>query len=102
MKISQFYGKDQFLVYHDNFKKVSLQSYDSLVAEYDIENHILKIFEHYNYSRTTSKYFNLFLKEIVLNEYDFKDLIKIIKKEDNGNYKEIEYKKLKVIINKGD
>ena len=42
---------------------VLFQSYDSLIAEYNQESGILKLGRHWDYSVTTMKYLNQFLRE---------------------------------------
>ena len=40
----------------------AFQSYNSLIAVYDIENNILTLGRYFDYSTTTSKYLNQFLE----------------------------------------
>lgn len=47
----------------------AFQSYDSLIAVYDIENQILTLGRYFDYSVTTSKYLNQFLKGYCYNIY---------------------------------
>lgn len=79
MKIIETYAKNQF-VFNDGNKKV-FQSYDSIIAV--IENKKVYLDSKYwNYSKTTSKYRNMFLNEttketkqkIESGEYILKDL----------------------------
>lgn len=71
------YVPNQFVIIADSL--AYLQSYDSIIALIDMKNN--KVFldkEYWNYSRTTSKYRNIFLNE---NTKTIKN------KVDSGEYK---------------
>lgn len=59
MKVYQFYNKNQFIIYGDN--KIIFQSYDSTIAI--IQNGKLVVGRNWDYSKTTSKHFYLFLQQ---------------------------------------
>jgi hypothetical protein len=59
---------NQFVIDYENTR--ALQSYESLVLSYDYSTHTLFIGNDYNYSNTTRKYVNLFLRDYL----DFKEL----------------------------
>ena len=52
--------KNQYVIHIDN--NVAFQSYDSLIAVYDIENNTLTLGCNFDYSTTTSKYLNQFIE----------------------------------------
>lgn len=61
MRVSQFNGvKNQFLV--ESEKGELYQSYNSAIALRDNDG-VVHLSEHWDYSKTTSKYRNLFLGE---------------------------------------
>ena len=62
--------ENQFLI-RDGEKKV-FQSYNSKIAEYDIETRELKIFEDWDYSKTTMKYFKQFIENETCYNYGTK------------------------------
>lgn len=51
---------NQFIIEFDNY--VAFQSYNTLIAVYSYENDVLYQDENF-YSRTTSKYLNMFINE---------------------------------------
>lgn len=57
---------NQFNIIQDNV--VTFQSYDSVIASYDFDTKKLTVDPHYyDYSTTTSKYFNIWLESIGLD-----------------------------------
>ena len=50
---------NQFIIKTDD--ETIFQSYDSIIAKVDYENNITLDSKYWNYSRTTSKYRNMFL-----------------------------------------
>lgn len=52
--------KNQYIITAPGF--YAFQSYDSLIAVYDIEKNVLTLGRHYDYSTTTSKYLNQFIE----------------------------------------
>lgn len=79
MKVIETYAKNQF-VFNDGNKRV-FQSYDSIIVVIE-NNKIYLDSKYWNYSKTTSKYRNMFLNEttketklkIESGEYILKDL----------------------------
>jgi len=61
MKVNQFKVKNQFIL-KDNKGNQYLQSYDSIIVKRDINNKIT-LGQNWDYSTTTGKYRNLYLKE---------------------------------------
>lgn len=61
MKVSQFHGKNQFIIHDDN-GATFFQSYGSIIARKD-RNGISLDARYWDYSKTTGKYRNLFLNE---------------------------------------
>ena len=59
MKVEQFYNANQFHIYGVGYD--ALQSYASLVAK--VENGVLTLGRHWDYSKTTLKHVYLFLEE---------------------------------------
>ena len=62
---------NQFIITDGN--KETFQSYKSIICERDYDKQTIKFSEHWNYSRTTSKYLNQFLG---LSTNEIKDMIK--------------------------
>ena len=52
---------NQFVLYDGN--KVVFQSYESTIIEVDMAEKTIKVGADYNYSRTTSKYRNMFFED---------------------------------------
>ena len=52
---------NQFVIRDYDNNKVIFQSYASPIVEIDFANKILKVFEDWNYSKTTGKYRNQFM-----------------------------------------
>lgn len=67
MKVKQFKNKNQFYIELDN-GNIYLQSYESIVAEWDDERERLYLGADWCYSRTTLKHLYLFIEE--LDVYD--------------------------------
>ena len=61
---------NQFVITENG--KFIFQSYDSKIAEYDIETRELKIFEGWDYSKTTMKYFKQFIENETCYNYGTK------------------------------
>lgn len=71
---------NQFKLYYNNF--VAFQSYNTLIAVYDRENDTLYKDENF-YSRTTSKYLNMFVNEyqpLTISKVDNNSLHRIIER----------------------
>lgn len=77
-KVNQFYNKNQFVIDWD--WKTIFQSYDSTIAILDYENRTLTIWIDWDYSKTTSKHFYLFLSDYCfLNWFNKKAVLNLIK-----------------------
>lgn len=61
---------NQFIIEDDN-KRV-FQSYSSKIAEYDLNTRELKVFSDWDYSKTTLKYFKIFIDEETIYTYGTK------------------------------
>lgn len=71
---------NQFIIEYDRF--TAYQSYSTLIAVYDHENDTLYQDENF-YSRTTSKYLNMFIEQyqpLTISKVDNNSLHKIIKR----------------------
>ena len=60
MRVEQFHSKNQFIIYMDDGSKV-FQSYNSVIAIK--KNETITLGKDWGYSKTTSKYRNMFLGE---------------------------------------
>lgn len=77
-KVNQFYNKNQFVIDWD--WKTIFQSYDSTIAVMDYENKTLTIWIDWDYSKTTSKHFYLFLSDYCfLHWFNKKAVLNLIK-----------------------
>ena len=63
MKVRQLENKNQFLM--EDEKQAIFQSYDSIIAIYDKENHILTFGCDWDYSRTTLKHLYIYLRDVI-------------------------------------
>ena len=72
MKTQQFHVKNQFLI-KDNEGNTFFQSYNTIIAKKDKHGFIFLDADKWDYSKTTSRYRNLF---IGLNTADTKKAIK--------------------------
>lgn len=63
MKVKQLENKNQFLM--EDEKQSIFQSYDSIIAIYDKENHILTFGCDWDYSKTTLKHLYIFLRDVI-------------------------------------
>ena len=91
MQVRQFHVKNQFLITGvsagqfycgTNHKSGdAFQSYDSMIAFKDFEGRVYLDEKYWNYSRTTSKYRNMFLNETTKETEKFIDsgLYKLVK-----------------------
>ena len=71
MKVENLNGyANQFLITDNN--KVFFQSYKSLIAEYDRETDILKLYSEWDYSKTTLRHFKAFINEETSFKYENK------------------------------
>lgn len=61
MKISQFHAKNQFTLINEETGERFFLSYDSIIVK--IHKGKVTLGKHWNYSKTTSKYRNMFLGE---------------------------------------
>ena len=71
---------NQFIIEYGNF--TAFQSYSTLIAVYDSKNDILYQDENF-YSRTTSKYLNMFINKyqpLTISKVDNNSLHKIIER----------------------
>lgn len=87
MNLVTNYTKDHTVIKKDG--KVFLQSYQSIVAMYDIKNDMITLGRDWNYSRTTLKYVKKFMGMIIDCEpavFKKKDLEKI-EAENECHYK---------------
>lgn len=72
------YQNNQVAIYVDNERYFN--SYNSQIAH--IKNGIVILTNHYNYSRTTSKYLYMFLRDNGINVNNKKEMLQYI--EDNN------------------
>ena len=83
VKVEQLANKNQFVITYVDGNKTLLffQSYRSLVAVYDTEDKTLYVsWQYWDYSKTTSKHFKMFVNEFTPYTYDTKaQFIKEIK-----------------------
>lgn len=84
MKIKNMMGNNgrevanQFVIENDN--EVLFQSYQSSIIEINYNEQKIKVYEDYDYSRTTGKYRNKFLNDMGFYELsNLKDLNKALK-----------------------
>lgn len=61
IKVEQFYNKNQFIIRTN--EKIIFQSYDSTIAEIDLNTRKIKLFTDWDYSNTTRKHLYLFISE---------------------------------------
>ena len=87
--VEQLANKNQFVVRYMSGDKllVCFQSYRSLVAVYDTQDDILYVsWQYWDYSKTTSKHFKIFVNEYTPFTYDSKaQFIKEIKNNSQIN-----------------
>lgn len=89
-KVNQFYNKNQFVIFSkDNDNDfITFQSYESIICIIDYKNKTIQFWIDYDYSKTTWKHLNLFLKEYFTYDNRNRKLInKIIKDWHYNNYK---------------
>ena len=71
---------NQFIINQtdNDFNCITFQSYDTKIATYDIYNSILVVYPEWSFSKTTSKYFFEFLRDLGLdyNTTKFRELEK--------------------------
>jgi hypothetical protein len=97
MTVKQFYTKNQFIITDED--KITFQSYNSEIVTRDEDTKTITIFENWDYSQTTLKYFYLFLQEhIFFIWYEIKDkpnkkqaMQKFIEKYNNKQIKDSIY-----------
>lgn len=63
MKVKQLENKNQFLM--EDEKQAIFQSYDSIIAIYDKEKHILTFGCDWDYSKTTLKHLYIYLRDVI-------------------------------------
>ena len=63
MKVRQLENKNQFLM--EDEKQAIFQSYDSIIAIYDKEKHILTFGCDWDYSKTTLKHLYIYLRDVI-------------------------------------
>lgn len=90
LKVNQFYNKNQFVI--DWEWKTIFQSYSSTICIIDFDNNTITFWIDFDYSKTTWKHLNLFLKDYIwLDECNRKIINKAIKDWFINNWY-IEYK----------
>lgn len=62
-KVKQLENKNQFLM--EDEKQAIFQSYDSIIAIYDKENHSLTFGCDWDYSKTTLKHLYIYLRDVI-------------------------------------
>lgn len=86
MKVEQFEVKNQFIL--ENDEQLIFQSYGSIIAVYNKENHQITLGGNWDYSKTTSKYLYKFLDTYFYYNYELQDaLIDMIRKLPNATNK---------------
>lgn len=63
MKVRQLENKNQFLM--EDEKQAIFQSYNSIIAIYDKENHNLIFGCDWDYSKTTLKHLYIYLRDVI-------------------------------------
>lgn len=63
MYVKQLHNKNQFVIIDTTTKKIVFQSYESKIAEYDLQSKELTLFSDWDYSNTTRKHLYLFINE---------------------------------------
>lgn len=63
MKVKNLCNKNQFLM--DDEKQTIFQSYDSIIAIYNKENHELTFGCDWDYSKTTLKHLYIYLRDVI-------------------------------------
>lgn len=89
-KVNQFYNKNQFVIFSKDTENdfITFQSYESIICIIDYKNKTIQFWIDYDYSKTTWKHLNLFLKEYFTYDNRNRKLInKIIKDWYYNNYK---------------
>lgn len=70
-------ANNQFIFTDAQAGKIIFQSYHTIICEYDIFKKVLILHGNgYGYSRTTSKYFNRFLDQLMIDPEVVKTVIK--------------------------
>ena len=70
-------ANNQFIFTDAQDGKIIFQSYHTIICEYDIFKKVLLLYGNgYGYSRTTSKYFNRFLEQLLIDPEVVKTVIK--------------------------
>jgi len=77
----------------NNYATFYFQSYNSLCAKYNSYTRTLTLYQDFDYSNTTSKYFHLFLNNYT---YNGDNLYNFIKKHDIRKEKKLEYQNIKI------
>lgn len=105
MKVYNLEGKssravaNQFVIKDDN-RKV-FQSYDSTIIEIDRELQKITVGADWNYSRTTIKYFKMFLiDEVGFNDEEVEQIKKELRKAQSSGNNEFVYDGFSVIYDK--
>lgn len=60
---------NQFIITDEERNTITFQSYDSTIVRIDYHNGTITVFENYDYSVTTGKYRNKFMRD-----YGFRDM----------------------------
>ena len=63
MKVKNLCNKNQFLM--EDEKQAIFQSYDSIIAVYNKENHVLTFGCDWDYSKTTLKHLYIYLRDVI-------------------------------------
>lgn len=70
-------ANNQFIFTDATSGRIIFQSYNTIICEYDIIKKVLLLYGNgYGYSRTTSKYFNRFLDQLMIDSEVVKNVIK--------------------------
>lgn len=70
-------ANNQFIFTDAQDGKIIFQSYHTIICEYDMFKKVLLLYGNgYGYSRTTSKYFNRFLDQLLIDSEVVKKVIK--------------------------
>lgn len=84
MRVEQFLHCNQFVIYDKNY--VYFQSYQSLIARYDLTNCELELYEDWDYSITTLKHLYKFIE---MQDYQLWNRINNYKSKKLGIIKQI-------------
>lgn len=63
---------NQFIITDEKHNTITFQSYDSAIVRIDYHNGTITVFENYDYSVTTGKYRNKFMRNYGFSDMDNK------------------------------